>query len=982
MYVDIVVNRPIQRRPPQGAAPARDHAPQPSSLTYRLPERLRSTAAVGQLVQVPLRASTALGIIAGLDSALPPELEPGLIRDIIEILDPLPVVTPVQIGLAGWVAERYLQPLSQALRLFLPPGLEARTFIEVSASAAGDREGLTEAELDVLRFLQKRRGPVRLDSLLASTRADDPEAVVAALVERGLVKSQYTFVPPKPAPPRIQFVRLLADDETLEAALPRLGISSKRADVLMVLARNTGAPLTLDEVCTRVGCGQGPVQALADRGWVKITRRRTFVILSPAATAEAAQALKNAPQQQEALSAILERGTPADLAELQADLRVSLYSLAALTRKRLIRRVTEAPRVLLLSPDSVLDRVVELRHAAPHRAVIELLRNTPGRMWVGGIYAQTGADLGTLRALAKQGLVSLHAEEYDRPNPTEPEPFHHLTPSQQSVWEAVQRGLGGGGESGEPFAAMIHGVTGSGKTEIYLRALETVLGQGKRAIILVPEISLTAQTVRRFEARFPGRVAVVHSQLSMGRRYDVWDRIRRGEADIVIGPRSALFAPVSRLGLIVLDEAHDGSYKQADPIPLPPYQARDVAQRLGQLTGAEVLFGSATPDIVTYFQASHGQYRLLELPERIVVDAAVAEHPFRTRGPRVTRELPPVRVVDLRQELRAGNRSIFSRPLQAALSQSLSAGEQVILFLNRRGSATFILCRDCGYVVRCPKCDVPLAHHHLASTEQSGRLVCHHCNHQEVTPAACSECGSRRIRYFGLGTEQVEATIRQLHPEARVLRWDRDTARGASHERFLQAFVDHRADVLIGTQMIAKGLDLPLVTLVGVISADTALYLPDFRSAERTFQLLTQVAGRAGRSRRGGRVIVQTYNPDHYAIRAAAGHDFAAFYAQELAHRRSLGYPPFSRLVALRFSSHDLLLCRSESERMGAWLAAEIRNLDRPESLIGPAPCFHSRVQGRYRWQIVVRGPDPAQLLRGVALPRGWRVDVDPENLL
>jgi primosomal protein N' (replication factor Y) len=336
-------------------------------------------------------------------------------------------------------------------------------------------------------------------------------------------------------------------------------------------------------------------------------------------------------------------------------------------------------------------------------------------------------------------------------------------------------------------------------------------------------------------------------------------------------------------------------------------------------------------------------------------------------------------VVDLRQELRAGNRSIFSRALQAALGRTLEAKEQAILFLNRRGAATFVLCRDCGHVARCPNCEVPLTLHR---TSAPGRLICHHCNHREPAPDHCPACGGGRIRYFGLGTERVEAALHELYPEARLLRWDRDTASGPDHERYLQAFVDQRADVLIGTQMIAKGLDLPRVTLVGVVSADTALYLPDYRAAERTFQLLTQVAGRAGRSYRGGQVIVQTYNPDHYAIRAAAGHDYAGFYRQELAYRRQLDYPPFSRLVALRYSHRDAYRCRAEAERLGRWLAAEIRRLDLPAALIGPAPCFFSRVQGRYRWQIVVRAPDPRPLLRDVALPGGWRLDVDPVDLL
>ena len=535
-------------------------------------------------------------------------------------------------------------------------------------------------------------------------------------------------------------------------------------------------------------------------------------------------------------------------------------------------------------------------------------------------------------------------------------------------------------------------MTGSGKTELYLRALAATLAAGRRAIVLVPEISLTAQTVRRFEARFPGRVAVLHSQLSLGQRYAVWDRVRCGQADVLIGPRSALLAPITRLGLIVVDEVHDDSYKQWDPIPLPAYDARDVALALGRLCGATVLMGSATPDIVTYYQASLGTYALLELPHRILSAAPPPSTGQTTRNTQhathpTPHSLPPVRIVDLRHELQAGNRSIFSRPLQEALRATLAAGEQAILFLNRRGSATFVLCRDCGYVARCPRCDVPLTLHRVApkqgSPEPAGQsLTCHRCNYREPAPQRCPSCGGRHIRHFGLGTERVEAAVHELHPQARLLRWDRDTATGPDHERFLQAFVDHRADVLIGTQMIAKGLDLPLVTLVGVISADTALYLPDYRAAERTFQLVTQVAGRAGRSRRGGQVIVQSYNPEHYAIQAAAGHDYAAFYRQELAYRRQLGYPPYSRLVALRFSDPDPGRCRAEAERLGRWLAAEIRRLGQQIDLIGPVPCFFERVSGRSRWQIVLRGPDPARLLHDVALPWGWRVDVDPVSLL
>jgi primosomal protein N' (replication factor Y) len=435
---------------------------------------------------------------------------------------------------------------------------------------------------------------------------------------------------------------------------------------------------------------------------------------------------------------------------------------------------------------------------------------------------------------------------------------------------------------------------------------------------------------------------------------------------------------MSRLGLIILDESHDASYKQSEPIPLPAYHARDVAIALGRLTGALVLYGTATPDLETYYRARRGAFRLFELARRIQTQSSTGPESSVPPERLGQTSLPPVRIVDLRQELRAGNRSILSRALQRALQRTLDAGEQAILFLNRRGTATFVLCRDCGYVARCPNCEVPLTLHRLAEET----LICHHCNHRQPTLKRCPACGGTRIRHFGVGTEGVEAALCQRFPEARLLRWDRDTATGLDHERYLEAFKEHRADILVGTQMIAKGLDLPLVTLVGVVSADTALYLPDFRAGERTFQLLTQVAGRAGRSHRGGQVVVQTYDPDHYAIRAAANHDYAGFYRQELAHRRVMGYPPFTRLIALRLRDDDRDRAQRTAERMGKWLSAEIQRLELPAELIGPAPCFYSRVQGQYRWQVVVRLKQPADLLGDVALPRGWHVDVDPVSLL
>ncbi len=985
MFAEIVVNRPTHRRPQPGDDPGYRDAWYLVTYTYRLPSHLQDKVRPGHLVLVPLGASNALGIVVALTDALPEHLTETAIRDVAEVLDPLPVVTPVQIELAYWIANQYLAPLSETFRLMLPPGIEERTFVVITQRTEGMPGGLAPEEQEVWRLLQSRGGRARLSTLLAQVHVDQLEATIDRLAERGLVMVHHALVPPRPLPPRVQYVRLVADEATIQATLPRLGRSSSRADLLMLVARQRGAPLTVGELCQRVGCREEPVRALVERGWLKITEPRTLIVALPEArTAD----LARAPRQAAVLSLLLSRGGPVEKKELLARTGASPTVITALEEKGLVQRIREEPMVLLaLPPDQVMNRIIELRGIEKELAVLAALRGTVGRVWVGGIYAQTGADLGTLRHLADHGLISLHAEQFDRPPLPDRRPLPSLTSDQEAVWREIERGLHQAGAGKEPYVALIHGVTGSGKTEIYLRALAATLTKGQRAIVLVPEISLTAQTVQRFEARFPGRVAVFHSRLTPGQRYAVWDRIRRGEADIVIGPRSALFTPVSRLGLIVLDEVHDHSYKQMEPIPLPAYHARDVAVALGRIAGAAVVLGSATPDLVSYYRATHGIYHLLELPQRIMTQPPAAA-PQRARrqevlpSPRpVSAPLPPVQVVDLRQELQAGNRSILSRVLQKALQQTLEAGEQAILFLNRRGTATFVLCRDCGYVARCPRCEVPLTFHRSAGSESS-RLICHRCNHREPAPVLCPQCKSRRIRYFGLGTERVEAAVRELCPEARLLRWDRDTATSAEPEQFLQAFIERRADVLIGTQMIAKGLDFPMVTLVGVISADTALYLPDYRTAETTFQLLTQVAGRAGRSSRGGQVIIQTYNPDHYAIQAAAKHDFHRFYRQELTHRRQLGYPPFARLVALRFSDPDPERCRAAAERLGRWLAAEIQRLGRPIDLIGPAPCFFSRVRGRTRWQIVLRGPDPLSWLQGVVLPWGWQVDVDPISLL
>ncbi len=617
--------------------------------------------------------------------------------------------------------------------------------------------------------------------------------------------------------------------------------------------------------------------------------------------------------------------------------------------------------------------------AERRRLILEALLKEAGPLDVTWLYAEAGARPEDLRYLRHRGLIAFDAHEVSRDPlaatsvPTTPPP--ELTRAQQTAWESIREGS----RSGEG-AFLLHGVTGSGKTEIYLRAVDQVLQEGGSAIILVPEISLTPQTTDRFLARFPGRVGVLHSALGAGERFDTWRRARAGELSVIIGARSALFAPLPAIRLIVVDEEHDESYKERETAVR--YHARAAAIAYARLLGAVCLLGSATPDVVTYHQARAGELRLLQLPGRVLsrgpaMGATPPSGGGGAPGEPPAIEMPPVHVVDMRQELKAGNTSLFSRRLEDTLSGTLDRREQAILFLNRRGSATYVFCRDCGWVARCPRCETPLIHH-----PASEALRCHQCGYRRKPPSVCPECHGRRVRYFGAGTQRIEAEVEARFPGARTLRWDWDvTRRKGAHEVILAHFAAHRADVLIGTQMLAKGLDLPLVTLVGVVSADTGLFLPDYRAAERTFQVLTQVAGRAGRGQAGGQVILQTYHPEHEAIRAAAAHDYTAFYEAELPHRRELGYPPFRRLVRLVYRASSPERVEREAGRLGSRLRRDIERDGLAIEILGPTPCFFPRQAGLLRWQIVLRGADPAAAVPD-DLPEGWAVDVDPVSLL
>lgn len=651
------------------------------------------------------------------------------------------------------------------------------------------------------------------------------------------------------------------------------------------------------------------------------------------------------------------------------------------------------------------------------QAILQYLIQEGRPVEVAWLYAESGGNLKDLQTLAEQSLVLLSESQIWR-DPLEgstflPSEALSLTREQAAVWADVQQGMARAqaGKRVPPY--LLHGVTGSGKTEIYLSAVAECLKQGKSAIILVPEIALTPQTVRRFLARFPGQVGLMHSGLSIGERYDTWRRARAGDLKVIVGPRSALFTPMVNLGLIVVDECHDDSYFQ-DEI-LPYYHAREAAVAYAKLTGAICLLGSATPDMVSRYRAEQGIWQYLHLPERILAHREAVRSQLNQLALQEdasqfhwlenqveTTELPPVRVVDMRLELQSGNRSIFSRAMLQSLERVLNNQQQAILFLNRRGTASYVFCRECGHTLSCPRCDTPLIYHNpirravtpdirhdqSASGKElhegsASSLICHHCGYRRNLPKRCPNCQSPQIRQFGLGTERVEAELYEIFPQARIVRWDYDTTRHkGAHEIILSHFLAHRADVLIGTQMLAKGLDLPLVTLVGVVLADVGLNLPDFHAAEHTFQILTQVAGRAGRSPLGGEVVLQTYLPDHYVIQTAAQHNYQAFYQHELVFRRQLGYPPFKQLVRLEYRHAQNQKAEQAAQQLAAklrsWLDQEARS---STDLIGPVPCFFARRNNLFRWQIILRGPDPASLLRGRQLG-DWRIEINPPDLL
>jgi primosomal protein N' (replication factor Y) len=804
---------------------------------YSLPETLRGQVSVGHLVLAPFGKQTVQGVVLHfIDEPSVPQT-----KEIIELVDPEPVLTAVQIALAESLAKSTFSPLAAIIALFLPPALSQQADMLFDIRNPDFDRQLLNLELSntasqLLKLLQKR-GALRGRQIDRALSHLEWRRTAQYLVKRGILSSQSVL---PPAGVRPKFVRTA-----------QLATSPEAAESMM-----------------------------ADLGSTQATQTR---------------------------------------------------------RQRALRFLIEQPVAINVA-------------------------------WV---YAESGCNLTDLQVLAERELVILLETEIWRDPLEKIENWESvkrelvLTNEQDFAWQKIKRAFNEI-SAGKPF--LLHGVTGSGKTELYLRATQEAIKRGRQAIILVPEISLTPQIVRRFLAHFPGQVGLIHSRLSEGERYDTWRRARAGLLKVIIGPRSALFAPLPNPGLIVLDECNDASYYNSEP---PFYNAATAAEVYGRICGGVCILGSATPSIVQQHRAEVGESVRLELTQRLSSD------PITDSAEGL--DLPPIHIVDLREELKAGNRGIFSRELIEDLGNTLKRGEQSILFLNRRGTATYVFCRECGYVVKCPRCEAPLTYH----VTTGEKLLCHRCGYERQMPKKCPQCGNSSIRAYGLGSEKVEAEVQTLFPKARTLRWDWETTRQKeAHEIILSHFAAGRADVLVGTQMLAKGLDLPRVTLVGIVLADVGLHLPDPFAAERVFQLLTQVAGRAGRSSRGGQVVLQTFSPMHYAIQAAAMHDVIGFYKEELAQRRRLGYPPYSQLFRLEYRHYDPAKAEKEAKALAAKLQEQLKAEGRDSTtIIGPAPCFFSKIDGKVRWQIVLRGGDLAPLLRG-RVPADWRVEVEPISLL
>ncbi len=885
---------------------------------------------------------------------------PTNLRPISTILDFEPALLPHQRALAEWMAEYYVTPLALVALMMLPPGLMQRSRIVLHLIKSDD---IATNEIQDQHPLPRHRALIgllladgeidveRLKEMLGPKLARE---VIQQALSSGIIEREATLRAPTTRIRHKRVVRLIAQGDTLESwrrqAQAQLQQSLPEPGSIPIAADNVmrRPPKNVPDPWAIPGSSDAFTLTPQNRQGLLTQRRLAAIdLLSHNRTESGTSSYWTA--------GMLCKASGLSPAQLQKLVRENIITIEEIEVQRdpLLGRIIPPSSPLPLTPaqKQALEAILanQSDHQNPNQS-----QTLPGQPSMQSEYSRGDPrgrpasshpiDSCPLIGHSTDGrLVSNHPTD-GRPVINHPIDGHlfnrHLASTHQIT------------------PILLHGVTGSGKTEIYLQALAAIIAQGKRGIVLVPEIALTAQAIQRFAGRFPGRVAIIHSALTAGERYDEWRRIRAGKVDVVIGSRSALFSPLPDLGIIILDEEHEPAYKQDER--RPTYHARDAAITLGQILHIPLVLGSATPSVESFYHAERAEYQLAELHNRIGAT------------------LPPVEVIDLRNELHAGNTSIFSRRLQSELEQLLNKGQQAILYLNRRGAASCILCRECGFVAMCDRCDVPLTYH---STERI--LLCHYCNGQSKVLHYCPQCSSPGIRYFGLGTEKVEDTIARIFPSARLLRWDRDTAKHRrAHEQLLDRFANREADILVGTQMIAKGLDLPGVTLVGVISADIALMLPDFSASERAFTLLTQVAGRAGRGEEAGKVIIQTFNPQHFCIEAASRHDYHEFYAAEIEARRRYGYPPFRQFVKFTYSHENRRHAQNEALLLREKLDQWIDRLGLAQTdIVGPAPAVMERVRGKYRWQMIARGPDLHPLLRVIDTP-SWEVDIDPVSTM
>lgn len=803
------------------------------TFTYRVPPGLEGEVAVGKRVLVPFQKRTVTGYILSFPASAPKDLDPGKVRDLVDVLDEVPLIDETMLSFFSWISNYYVYPLGEVIKTGLPPGLtvESRRTLKITAEGRSRLIELPPASLDrrLLELCATRSG-ITLHTLSRRLKVDRLHSRILSLKKEGLLTEEI-----------------------------RLGKGETRAKL------------------------------------------QSFVALAGG-------------------------GEPAG-------------------------------KPPLTPKEAEILKFIESRKRVPREELREKFHRVSRH----------------LKGLAHKGYITVRCEEVYRDplqgEDFEPETAPELARDQQKALSEIERSISAGGFS--PY--LLHGVTGSGKTEVYLRAIERVLEAGRQAIVLVPEISLTPQLISRFKKRFRKGIALLHSGLSPGERYDQWRRILREEVSIAIGARSAVFAPFKRLGIVVVDEEHETSFKQEEKLK---YNARDLAVIRAKMADALLILGSATPSIESFFNTIQTQkFRYLHLPRRI--------------GSSV---LPTVEIIDMRLERDDGGHPVLSRKLKEALLFNAGRGHQSLLFLNRRGFANFILCRECGWTDRCPNCSVTLTYHAVGR-----RLQCHHCGLARPAPGECPQCKGYSLYPLGIGTQRIENEILALLPSARIARMDRDTTtRKGAYHRIVQAMESRKIDILIGTQMIVKGHDFPNITLVGIICADTVLHFPDFRATERTFQLLTQAAGRAGRGEEAGRVIIQTFNPDHYGIQKAKDQDFLSFYQEEILHRQELGYPPFSRLANLRIHGHSLERTQAFAEHLGRVGARLIRKKRKfyggHIDLLGPCSAPLSKVKGRHRWQLLVKSGRSERLHRflnelvreaeGEAVGVRVEVDVDPINLM